>query len=398
MKIFKKLFCLGATLVLVGTLQNQVFAASDFMTQGELARRIAFITGLAEGLQSPVTGESAADALTLQGWTPVDGWRVGALATKDDFYVVTAKYLGLKVTDPRDVKSYYDALARSGYNFAAGGNVRPVPKSLENRDQALSQVVLNVRGNAEFRMGNGPWQKLGRLQTISPGMSFRTGSDILPAIAKSYIDVVYARGSAQRIFENSEIKVEELKEDFSSNAVVVSLIKGETLSVVDPMAKDSRFIIRDPTGKFEVIQASGCRFTAKVVDTAAVAALNEIERKLTGGYSSLGEVQPSCEYVVASGGGSHFHSAHGSAPKILNAGQSISSNIQNVTLNAGVDAGAAINQIEREINGVSGQAGSPLVTGPMASDKAIITTSELVSFLQGVSGPGVSGLLISPIK
>ena len=75
---------------------------SEAMTQGELAKKVCFISGLAESMKPPITHAEAIMALTRKGWTPLGGWRVDAYATREDFYVIMAKYLGLRLEGPAD--------------------------------------------------------------------------------------------------------------------------------------------------------------------------------------------------------------------------------------------------------------------------------------------------------
>jgi len=270
------------------------------MTQGELAKRVAFLSGLADGIPAPVTGEAAASALANQGWSPLSGWHVGTLATKEDFYVVMAKYLGLKPKDPTNPQSYYDALTAAGFTF---GGSKDSPTGLVSQDRTISRLVLEVNGDAEFReTAEGEWAALSKLQLVKEGMSFRTG-------ATGFIDVVYAKGAAQRIYENSEVVVEKLKDEViegaSMHTIVVYISKGSAVSLVDPMNKASQFVMRDPFGTFEVDKAAGCQFTSQVTDDQSVT-LNKWDRQWLRGYTELVEVQPrQCVYVVTVGGATY---------------------------------------------------------------------------------------------
>ncbi len=356
------------------------------MTQGELARRVAFLSGVADGIPAPVTGDNSAAALTTQGWVPIEGWRVSALATKDDFYVVMAKYLGLKVKNPDDPNSYYEALTAAGFTFGTKDSaVKVASGDLAERDRSISKLVIEVKGNAEYcEVSDGTWVKLGKLQVVKEGMSFRTGPD-------SYIDVVYARGAAQRIYEQSEVKVEMLREEEVAGnpvrAVVIYISKGTAVSLVDPMNKASQFVMRDPFGAFEVDKASGCQFTSQVSDDQSLT-LNPEERRLAHGYLELLEVQPrECKHVVSSGGGTY---TRGVSLKRVGSGQSLVA-----TLNPGAPDGGIQVLIRsaadfRALLSLIREASSLPTFPPHFADDRFLTMPELVALLEGLGGSGVS--------
>ena len=72
------------------------------MTHGELAKKVCFISGLAGSMKPPITHADAIGALSQRGWTPLNGWRMDAYATREDFYVVIAKYMGLRLEGPAE--------------------------------------------------------------------------------------------------------------------------------------------------------------------------------------------------------------------------------------------------------------------------------------------------------
>jgi hypothetical protein len=395
------------SIVLVSGLRAEAGAnpknPKSYMTQGELAKKIAYISGIAENLPVPVTGEASANALTLQGWTPLGGWQVGAVATKQDFYVVMAKYLGLRIRDANDPRSYYEALIRSGYNFSSSATAKAVPARLEKRNVLIVNSVLGFRGNVEVRDNPGAaWRPLTKNETLHDGMALRTGKNGL--IENSYIDVAYARGAAQRIFENTEVVIEKSENTPVSRQVVVTVLRGETVSLIDPSCE---FVSKDPIGKFEVNRESGCHFNAIVTTSAQGISfnLNEFERKLSHGYAALAEIQAGsvAKYVVTQGVGSYFHAGAGiggpagGPSRVLGVGQSVSANTSSMDV-AAVDPGAAINKIEQVANSVNGQTGSPLSNNSLPAQTEGLTATDLIGFLNGVGTGGISESAVTPVQ
>jgi hypothetical protein len=362
------------------------------MTQGELAKRVAFISGIADAIPTPVTGEAAALALAGKGWTPIEGWRTGAIATKEDFFVVMAKYLGLKPKNPDDPKSYLEALTLAGFSFA-GAAAKSLPKSLEDRDPALSRLVLEVKGPAEYREGpGGAWTKLGKLQLVKEGMSFRTGKE-------GQVDVVYVKGAAQRIYENSEVTVEMLRQEMVNNqpvrAVVVYIAKGEVASIVDPMNKASQFVMRDPLGKFEVDRAAGCKFNARVAEEQSVT-LKGREIRLARGWKILAPVQPVATYSVVNGQATY--TGPGSPPLMLNPGQqaviSFQRGGQTVQVTVTALTGVSIAQLANAIQ----QVATLFEHLPLFAQESLLTGSQLTSYLNNALGSGSQSVVVTPIQ
>jgi len=384
---------LGATLA--SAEMHPANGAKQYMTQGELAKRVAFISGLADAIPTPVTGEAAATALSVKGWTPIEGWRTGAVATKEDFYVVMAKYLGLKAKNPEDPKSYLEALTLAGFSFTGPAAGKGVPRALEERDPSISRLVIDVRGPAEYREGaGGAWAKLGKLQMVKEGMSFRTGKE-------GQIDVVYVKGAAQRIFENSEVTVEMLRQDMVNNqpvrAVVVYIAKGEVVSIVDPMNKTSQFVMRDPLGKFEVDRAAGCKFNARVAEEQSIT-LNRHEIRLAGGWKALVEVQPMSYYTVLAGLAQYFGS--GATPQIINPGQTamitFQTQGQTVRVTLAATVGTSLNQLADALQ----QVASLYNQLPPSTRDSLLTPAELTSLLnQALGGSSQAvNVEVTPIK
>lgn len=402
MKMRHMIGCAIATVLLVGVSLARAEIRADagskqYMTQGELAKRVAFISGLADGIPSPVSGEAAAQALSVRGWAPMDGWRVGAVATKEDFFVVMAKYLGLRPKNPDDPKSYLEALTLAGFSFGEQPG-KSVPKSLEGRDPSIARLVIDVKGPAEFREGpGGAWNRLGKLQLVKEGMSFRTGKG-------GQIDVVYVRGAAQRIFENSEVTIEMLRQDIVNNqpvrAVVVYIAKGEVVSIVDPMNKASQFVLRDPLGKFEVDRASGCNFNARVAEEQSIT-LNRREIRMANGWKMVVEIQPKAWYTVISGGAQYFSSLGGGVQN-LGPGQTAVITLQaigaggqvvNVTISTG--SGTALANIVDAVQQVATLFNVP----PPSANESLMTLSELTSLLNNALGSGQNvNVVVTPIQ
>lgn len=394
--------CVIATLLLVGISLARAEIASttgskQYMTQGELAKRVAFISGLADGIPTPVTGEAAAQALSGRGWVPMDGWRIGAVATKEDFFVVMAKYLGLKPKNPDDPKSYLEALTLAGFSFG-GATGKSVPKSLEERDPSITRLVIDVKGPAEFREGaGGTWSRLGKLQLVKEGMSFRTGKD-------GQIDVVYVKGAAQRIFENSELTIEMLRQDLVNNqpvrAVVVYIVKGEVVSIVDPMNKASQFVLRDPLGKFEVDRAAGCKFSARVAEEQSIT-LNRREIRMANGWKMVVEVQQKAWYTVIAGGAQYFSSLGGGVQNLgpgqtaVITFQAIGAGGQVVNVTLSTSSGSALASIVDAVQ----QAATLFNQPPPFANESLMTLSELTSMLNLALGGGQQiNIEVTPIK
>ncbi len=389
---------LGLCLAAVAAVATSPAASADgqsskqLMTQGELAKRVAFISGVADGIRAPVTGEDAAAALSGKGWTPIEGWRVGAVATKEDFFVVMAKYLGLKVENPNDPKSYLEALTLAGFAF---GDAKTTPKSLEDRDKTISKLVLEVKGEAQFRQGaEGAWTKLGKLQVVQEGMSFRTGKD-------SHVDVVYTKGAAQRIEEDSEVTVEMLRDETVGGqpvrAVVIYIAKGEAESLVEPMNKASQFVMRDSFGKFEVDRAAGCTFTSRVAEDQSIT-LNRQEIRMARGLRTAVEIRSRSTYTVITGGAQYFRSGS-STGQVLHHGetatitlQTMGANGQTVTVDIQATTAAGLAALVERLQSVS----RVLLNAPASSDTALMTTAELTSLLGGINGVGVVNKRITP--
>lgn len=356
--------------------------SGGMMTQGELAKRIAFLSGLADGIPSPVTGESAAEALAIQGWSPIEGWHVGSVATKNDFFVVMAKYLGLKITNPQDPKSYFEALAKAGYIFGGELNNAGVAEKLEDRDRMISKIVLDVNGKAEFKASkDAPWAKLGKFQLIREGMAFRTEKG-------AYLDVVYAKGAAQRIHENTELVVEKLEDAVVDGqpvrSVILNMSRGEAMNIVEPMNKASMFVLRDPFGRFEVNRATGCSFTARVTDEAAIS-LNARESGWTGGHSMLVEIQPRGSVVLIASGSGKYTTIPGLS-RNLETGQKLSMSFATGSMRAElhVDSGVDVSSLVQSIQVIS----TLLVKFPTLASAKLLTVAELVAYLGGIGGPG----------
>ncbi len=371
--------------------------SKQYMTQGELAKRVAFISGIADAIPNPVSGEAAAQALSVRGWTPIEGWRVGAVATKEDFYVVMAKYLGLKPKNPDDPKSYLEALSLAGFSFG-GKAAKSAPKSLEERDPTITRLVIDVKGFAEFREGSGGmWSRLGKLQLVKEGMSFRTGKD-------GQIDVVYVKGAAQRIFENSELTIEMLRQDLVNNqpvrAVVVYITRGEVVSIVEPMNKASQFVLRDPLGKFEVDRAAGCKFNARVAEEQSIT-LNRREIRMANGWKLVVEIQQKVWYTVITGGAQYFSSLGGGVQN-LGPGQTAVITLQavgaggqvvNVTLTTG--SATALANIVAAVQ----QAVTLFNQPPPMANESLMTMTELNAMLNQALGGGQSvNFVVTPIK
>ncbi|MCC7517976.1 MAG: hypothetical protein IT578_02200 [Verrucomicrobiae bacterium] len=366
----------------------------QYMTQGELAKRVAFISGLADAIPNPVTGDAAARALEVKGWTPIEGWRTTAVATKEDFYVVMAKYLGLKAKNPDDPKSYLEALTLAGFSFGPSAG-KGVPSALEDRDPSLSRLVLDVKDPAEYREGpGGAWAKLGKLQLVKEGMSFRTGNG-------GQIDVVYVKGAAQRIYGNSEVTVEMLRQDMVNNqpvrAVVVYIAKGEAVSIVDPMNKASQFVMRDPLGKFEVDRAAGCKFNARVADDQSIT-LNRREIRLANGWKVLVQVQPMSYFTVLAGLAQYFSA--GGTPQVISPGQmaiiTFQAQGQTVKITLTSTDATSLSNLAQAIQ----QVATLFNELPPSARENLLTPAELTSLLNralGSSGQAVN-LEVTPVK
>src|SRR5438105_14003432 len=102
----------GVLLMIFAVCLRAENAPAEPMTHGDLARKICFISGLAESMKPPISASSAIAALNERGWAPLSGWRCDAYATREDFYVVMAKYLNLRLEgSPDQAQTYYKALA-----------------------------------------------------------------------------------------------------------------------------------------------------------------------------------------------------------------------------------------------------------------------------------------------
>jgi hypothetical protein len=380
------------------------------VTQGALAKQIAYLSGVADQTMAPFTEEDAIKALTKRGWIPLGGWRVDAVATKDDFYVLMAQTLGLKVKKPEDPASYREALNLAGYSFAGAVGTKEAPKHLSQRNRSIdrvsSRMVLEVQGTAEYREHQNElmeamktfnkkdesWKKLTKRQYLKPGIVIRTGKN-------SYVDLLYARGVAQRILANSEVILESVDEKTngldSSQHVVLFLSKGEAISMVDPMNESSHFLMRDEYGKFEIDRSLGCQFSAKIIDNEELT-LTPAEKRLLK-HDRMSEVQPQgCTYVVIYGKGKYVSS--GGQSKDVKADESVTmepdskgggGDVKQMTLT--LRSGEQIQDLVSMIRFVTGIISNRIVQEiPEMTSETLLTTAELSAFLTGFGGSGIS--------
>jgi hypothetical protein len=355
---------------------------ADPMTHGELAKKICFISGLAESMSPPITEADAVAALSKREWTPLGGWRVDSYATREDFYVVIAKYMGLALEGPPDqAQSYYHALATEGvFVDAAGGAadvLDPAPPRLSGESASRAErMVLMVKGTVEARREpDGEWKPLQAYDPIAEGMEIRTGQ-------KGEASVAYATGCVQQISERTIVRVEKLSVAPTAVNAVIRILQGRTLTLVKPLPAGSSFKIESLWGSLQVDPAEGCEFQS-VVEGSEPIALDARDRELAMGIAVLAPIEE---------GVSRHSGFHGKAlgrhsnggQEFLKSGQSL------IFMGRGLQIGPADSFDFARI--------AALVHGlERFTHEHLLTESEVRAFLMNLSSGGTCELNVTPI-
>lgn len=353
----------------------------EAMSHGELAKRICFISGLAESMKPPITHSAAISRLTQQGWTPIHGWRVDAYATREDFYVVMAKYMGLRLEGPPDqAQSYYHALATEGLFVDPGRGVSevldPAPPRLGDASVEVSRVALMTKGGVECRRKpNDAWTTLQAYDTLVEGMEIRTG-------AQGEANLAFGLGCAQQISENSLVRIKKLSTGTGPLAAVVEIDHGKTYTMVKPLPEGSSFVVETQWGNLDVDIREGCEFESVVVKSEPLT-LNEQEREIALGWAVLAPIQSSSSRHTGFSGRATGHHRAG-REEFLKSGQSL------LFLADGLRIGRADSFDFGRIAGL-------IRRFEKFTHDFLLTESEIRAFLANIASGGTCEIHVTPI-
>jgi len=355
-------------------------ATVEPMSQGELAKKICFISGLAESMKAPITFASAVSALSERGWTPLNGWRIDSYATREDFYVVMAKYMGLHLEGPADqAQSYYHALATEGLFVDSGqglaDSLNPAPPRLSSDTPVeVSRMVLMSKGTVEFRREeHDQWKPLNAYDPIVEGMEIRTQ-------AQGEASLAYASGCAQQIAENSLVRIKKLST--GPIAVAIQISYGKVYTLVKPLPAGSSFMVESRWGNLDVDINEGCEIQS-VVESDEPIALNDSDRQLALGNSVLAPIQQGrSEHTSFQGRALGRHS--GGGQEFLKCGEVLS------FLADGLRLGKAESFDFGKVAGL-------VVRLEKLTHEFLLTEFEVRAFLQNLSSGGTCEIHVTPI-
>ncbi len=355
---------------------------SEPMTHGELAKKVCFISGLAESMSLPITHADAVAALSKRDWTPLGGWRVDAYATREDFYVVIAKYMGLPLEGPPDqARSYYHALATEGLFVDTPGGASdvldPAPPRLSGETAAhADRLVLMVKGPVEARRGpDGEWKALAACDAIAEGMEIRTGE-------KGEASLAYSEGCVQQISERTMVRIEKLSVTPAAVDAHVRVIQGRTLTLVRPLPPGSSFKVESIWGILQVDPAEGCDFQT-VVEGSEPIALNERETEMAMGIAVLSPIEEGLSRHTGFRGRAFGRHSNG-GQEFLKSGQSLVFMMQGLRIGAADSFDFA--RIAALVRGIE-----------RFTHEHLLTESEVRAFLMNLSSGGTCELNVTPI-
>jgi hypothetical protein len=357
------------------------------ITHGELARQVCLISGLSDA--AALAPEVAIELADRQGWTPLGGWRHGAYATREDFYVVMCKYLGLPIGGPADrAASYYQALVAEGYLAGAvpaeGVSTDPAPPALDGEvprfgtalTMEAERIVLEVQGDVEVRSGpDGAWRPLASYDPIMEGMEIRTG-------AGGQAHLAYVGGISQIIQPDSRLQVKTLRSAAHAAEVTVEIENGTVFSVVPPLPEGSKFSVADALGVIEVDPLEGCELRS-VVEKSEVFSLKPHERKFALGNAALAPIEP-CRSHHSNFRGRAFFKHLKAKVEIVRSGESVYFHVAGWRIGPVdhcnfAELRSALNRLKK-----------------LARDH-LLTESEIRAFLANLGAGGLCDIHVTPI-